>query len=54
MKSFQNLFHRGRQSKHRQQSDILERLGHVHEDSIVKYQHGAGIFEQNRKEIYSK
>lgn len=55
MKSFQNLFHRGRQSKHRQQSDILERLGHVHEDSIVKYQHGGEYSNKiERKYIRNK
>jgi hypothetical protein len=55
MQSFRNLFHRGRQSKHRRQSDIPEHLGHVHEDSIIKLNVELwGRFEQNRKKIYSK
>ena len=51
MQSFQNWFHRERQLKHRQQSDILEHLRHVHEDSIYMYMYVDKIQTEIRNKV---
>jgi len=51
MQSFRNWFHRERQLKHRQQSDILEHLRHVHEDSIYMYMYVDKIQTEIRNKV---